>query len=169
MFENLLNLVKEHAGESIINNPAIPNERNDEAVHAASTSIFDGLKHAISSGNIGDLTSLFNGGGGNVSSSPVTQGIQSNFIQTLMSKFGLNQSQATSTAGSLIPNVLQKLVHKTNDSNDSSFDISSILGSLTGGGSGGGFDLQSLIGKFTGGGGTQGGGGLMDNIKGLFN
>lgn len=27
MFDNLLNLVKEHAGGAIVNNPAIPNEK----------------------------------------------------------------------------------------------------------------------------------------------
>ena len=166
MFENLLDLVKQHAGDAIINNPAIPNERNEEAIHAASTSIFTTLKNAIAGGNISDVTNLFNGG--NAGSSSLSQGIQGNFIQTLMSKFGLNQSQATSAAGGLIPNVLEKLVHKTNDSNDSSFDIQSILGSLTGNAGGGGMDLQGLIGKFTGG-GSSSGGGLMDNIKGLFN
>lgn len=165
MFENLLNLVKEHAGNAIINNPAIPNERNDEAVHEASNSIFTTLKDAIAGGNINEVTNLFNGG--NPASSSLTQGIQGNFIQTLMSKFGMNQSQATSTAGGLIPNVLEKLVHKTNDPNDNSFNIQGILGSLTSGAGGGGMDLQGLIGKFTGGGNSSGG--LMDNIKGLFN
>jgi hypothetical protein len=32
MLENLQDLIKQHAGDAIINNPAIPNERNDEAV-----------------------------------------------------------------------------------------------------------------------------------------
>ncbi len=168
MFENLLNLVKEHAGESIINNPAIPNERNDEAVHEASNSIFTGLKDAISGGNISELTNMFSNGSA-VGSSPVAQNIQGNFIQTLMSKFGLNQSQATGTAGNLIPNVLQSLVHKTNDPNDGSFDIQGILGKLTGGAGAGGLDLQGLIGKFAGGSTSGVGGGLIDNIKGLFN
>ena len=32
MLDNLLDLVKQHAGEAIINNPVIPTERNDEAI-----------------------------------------------------------------------------------------------------------------------------------------
>ena len=55
MLDNLFNLVKQHAGNAIINNPAIPNEQNDEAVQVASTSIFDGLKNAISGGNVNDI------------------------------------------------------------------------------------------------------------------
>ena len=41
MFDNLLKLVKENAGDAIIKNPVIPNEKNDEAIHATTTSIFD--------------------------------------------------------------------------------------------------------------------------------
>lgn len=39
MFEQLLNLVKEQAGTAIINNPDIPNERNDEAVGDVTNSL----------------------------------------------------------------------------------------------------------------------------------
>ena len=44
MFDNLLELVKSQAGDTIINNTAIPNQHNDEAVEVASSSIFDTLK-----------------------------------------------------------------------------------------------------------------------------
>lgn len=166
MFENLLNLVKENAGDAIINNPAIPNERNDEAVSLASNSIVDGLKNALSGGNLGDLTHLFNNSD-NVASSPVMQNIQGGFIQNLMDKFGLDTGTAGNIANNLLPGVLQKLVHKTNDPNDSSFDIQGILGHL---GGGSGLDIGSMVKQFAGGGGggTHGGGGILDTVKGLF-
>jgi uncharacterized protein YidB (DUF937 family) len=168
MFDNLLDLVKQHAGDAIINNPAIPNERNDEAVQEASSSIFDGLKNAVSGGNISDVMNLFQGGNDAMSSSPVAQNIQSGFIQNLMNKFGLDKNAAGGIAGNLIPQVLQKFVHKTNDPNDSSFDLQGILSKV----GGGNLDIQSLIGKFTDGGNTanttSGGGGILDTIKGLF-
>ena len=44
MLDQLISLVKEYAGDAIITNPAIPNDRNDEAVGLASNSILDGLK-----------------------------------------------------------------------------------------------------------------------------
>ena len=49
MLENLINLVRENAGDAIINNPAIPNERNEEAVQDTSNSIVSSLQNA---GNI---------------------------------------------------------------------------------------------------------------------
>ncbi len=62
--------------------------------------------------------------------------------------------------------VMGKLVHKTNDPGDNSFDLSNILGSLTGGG-----NLGDVLGKLTGGNktDTNEGGGLMDKLKGIFN
>ena len=41
MFDNLLQLIKENAGESIINNPAIPNEKNDAAIQVAGEGIMN--------------------------------------------------------------------------------------------------------------------------------
>lgn len=167
MFENLLNLVKQHAGDAIINNPAIPNEHNDEAVSMASNSIMDGLKGALAGGGVSDIVNMFNHSD-NAAASPVSQNIQGNFVQSLISRFGIDQSQAGNIASSLIPVVMQKFVHKTNDPNDSSFDIQGIVSSITGGQTSG-FDVQGLLNKFTGGGSNStSGGGLMDAVTGFF-
>lgn len=172
MLENLLDLIKQHAGSAIVDNPAIPNQHNDAAIAAAGSSIMDGLKNMIASGNTKDIVSLFNHQGGDIANTPAAQQISGNFIQTLMSKFGIAEGTASGIASNIIPAVLQKLVHKTNDPNDNSFNIQSIIGSLTGGGqqgSAGGFDIQNLIGQFTGGGNANaGGGGIMDTLKGLM-
>jgi uncharacterized protein YidB (DUF937 family) len=185
MLENLINLVKEQAGDPIVNNPAIPNEKNGEAVQEASHSIVSGLQQALQGGNLQDVMHLFSGNTA-VADNPVTQNIQGGFVQNLMHKFGLDAAQAGSIASNLIPGVLQKLVHKTNDPNDSSFDLQGILNGLSGGKTSG-FDVQGLLNKFKGGmdkngdgnvdlqdlqslfqGGGEGGG-LMDKVKGLFN
>ena len=97
--------------------------------------------------------------------------------QVCRNKFGLEQGAASGIASSLIPTVLQSLVHKTNDPNDSSFNIQNLIGSLVGGGGqqqpagGGGLDIQNILSQFTGGGntaGTGGGGGILDTLKGLM-
>jgi len=175
MLENLLDLVKQHAGSAIIDNPAIPNQHNEAAISEAGNSIMDGLKNMIASGNTQDVVNLFNHQGGDIASQPAAQQISGNFIQTLMNKFGLGEGAASGIAASLIPTVLQSLVHKTNDPNNSSFNIQSIIGSLVGGGSsnntgGGGLNIENLISQFTGGGAstTGGGGGILDTLKGLM-
>jgi hypothetical protein len=161
MFENLLNLVKQNAGDAIINNPAIPNERNDEAIADASSSIVDGLKGAIANGNINDVLNMFTGG--NAAASPVAQNIQGGFIQNLMDKFGLDGNQAGSIANNLLPSILNQFVNKTNDPKDNSFDLQDIIQKLSG--SNGGFDGQNIISQFQGGNSSSG---LMDTVKGLF-
>jgi hypothetical protein len=160
MLENLQNLVREYAGDAIINNPAIPNERNEEAVADVSSSIVSGLKTAVANGNTDEVQSLFKNGAAAAATSRVAQNIQAGFAQNLMQKFGLDPGKAGGIAGSLIPMVLQKFVHKTNDPNDKSFDLSSVLGSITGGG-GIGNIMNSL-------GGDKDGGGIMGKIGGMF-
>ncbi|HNP21541.1 MAG TPA: DUF937 domain-containing protein [Panacibacter sp.] len=150
MLENLFNLVKEHAGDAIINNPAIPNEKNDDAIHAASSSIFSGLQNAFANGGTGDIMSLFSDSQ-NSGSTSIAQNIHGGFVENLVSKLGIDSAQASSIATTLIPSVLQNFVHKTNDPNDKSFDLQGILGSLTGGG-------QSNAGT-----------GIMDMVKGFMN
>ena len=175
MLENLLDLIKQNAGSAIVDNPAIPNEHNDAAVSMAGSSIMDGLKNMISSGNTQDVVNLFNHQGGDIANTPAAQQISGGFVQNLMAKFGLGQGAASGIAASLIPMVLQKLVHQTNDPNNSNFNIQSIIGSLVGGGGAqqptagaGGLDISNILNQFTGGGASAGGGGIMDTLKGLM-
>lgn len=191
MLENLINLVKEHAGSSIINNPAIPNQQNNEAISTASNSIVGGLQNLLGGGGIKDVLKLFGGQSGNINNDhPVVQNISGNVVQDLMKKFNLDQGAASNIAGGLVPNVLQNLVNKTNDPNDNSFDIQGIFNSLSGGKTGGmniqgllgkvtaggldkdgdgDTDLQDLMSMFSGGGAAKaGGGGILDTVKGLF-
>ncbi len=44
MFENLLKLVQEYAQDAIVNNPEVPNEKNDAAIKATSDGIVTALK-----------------------------------------------------------------------------------------------------------------------------
>jgi uncharacterized protein YidB (DUF937 family) len=131
MLDNLINLVKEHAGDAIVNNSAIPNEHNDAAISSTAGSIFETLKSQASSGNLNGIMDLFKSNG----SSALSSSINSNVAGDLMKKFGLDNSQAASIAGSLIPKVMESFAKKTNDPNDSSFDMEGIMKSI--GGTGG--------------------------------
>lgn len=164
MLDNLINLVKQHAGNSIINNNVIPDSQNGEAVETASHSILNGLQGAVANGNINEVMNLFSGKQ-DVMQNPVTRHIEGGFIQNLMAKFGLDHGQASGIATSLIPTVLEKLVHKTNDPNDNSFNLQSILGQLTGGN----INAQDILSKISSSDSSGNGGGLMDKVKGFFN
>lgn len=182
MFDQLTNLVKKHAGDAIISNPSIPNEKNDEAIQDASGSIMNGLQDLLSQGGMNDVLKMFTG---QKSTNAVGQQISGGFIQNLMDKFGLNQQQAGNVADKVVPNVLADMVKKTNDPTDNSFDIQGIFNNLSGGQTSG-FNMQALLDKVKGGKLDLDGdgdtdlqdlmslikgnktGGLMDKVKGLF-
>ncbi len=193
MLEQLINMVKEQAGAAIIQNPDIPNERNDEAVADVTNNIAGGLQQALAGGQFKDVLSLLGGKGGDLQSNPLANQLSGNAIESLMNKFNLNQGQAGNVVSNLLPGVLQKLISKTNDPSDNSIDLQGIFSSLTGGKTGG-LDLQGLLGRVTQGGLDRdgdgdtdlndiismvkggaaeqqqrgGGGGMMDIVKGLF-
>ncbi len=150
MLDQLVQLVRESAQETVVANPAIPNEQNDAVIGEASHSIASGLQEALASGNVKDVMGLFNSNGQVDNSNPVVNNISGNLISSLTEKFNLNGSSAAAIAGSLIPSVLGSLVKKTNDPSDNGFSLDGIFSSLTGGSSQG-LNLGSLLGKFAGG------------------
>ena len=197
MFDQLMNLVKQYSGDAVINNPNVPNEQNDAVMSTASGSIMDTLKGMMSGGGATRVLNLFSQNSNeDVTNHPVTQNVSSNLVTTLMDKFGFDSNKAGGIASSLIPMVMSKLVSKTNDNNDNSFDLQGIFNSLSGNKTGG-MDIAGLLSKF---GGSsldknndgqvnladltaafsgnnsqtneqnpqQSGGGIMDTLKGLF-
>ena len=190
MFDQLLNLVKQQAGAAIIENPDIPNERNEEAVADVTGSLTGGLQQALAGGQFNDVLRLLGGQGGDLQNNPLAGQLSGNAITSLMDKFNLNQGQAGNIVSNLLPGVLNQFISKTNDPSDSSIDLQSIFSSLTGG-STNGLDLQGLLGRETQGGLDKdgdgdtdfgdvismvkagaslqsGGAGMMDMMKGLF-
>jgi uncharacterized membrane protein YeaQ/YmgE (transglycosylase-associated protein family) len=165
MLENLFNLVKEQGFDSVINNPEVPNEQNDAVLASATDSVAGGLQSALASGGLQSVLSMFgggnnNGGGiGSLMNNPIVQSIIGNFTNKLTNDHGISSNQASGIAGNLIPSVISSLIGKTTNPNDSSFDMNSIISSLTGGGQqqagGSGFDFNGILNKFTGGGGLD--------------
>lgn len=183
MIDQLMDLVRKHAGDAIVKNPDIPNEKNEAAIKDASTSIAGGLQGLLAQGNIKDILNMFAGKGGGTKA--VSNQVSGGLIQNLMDKFGLNNRQAENVADKVVPNVLNDMVAKTNDPADKSFDIQGIFNSLSGGQTSG-LNMQSILNKLKGGkldldgdGDTdfqdlvalvkgKGGGDIMDKVKGLF-
>lgn len=181
MLESLVNLVRENAGDAIINNPAIPNERNEEAVGDASHSIMNSLQGALQGGNVKDVLKIFSGR--TDPSNPVVQSATNDLTHNLSGKYGIDGGQASGIAGSLIPMILGQLASKTSDPSNNGFNIQDIFNQLSGGKTSG-VDMGGILNKFKGGldrdgdgdvdlsdltGMLGGGGGLMDKVKGMFN
>lgn len=188
MLEELFNLVKGSANDTVINNPDVPNEQNDAVVAEATNTVASGLRNMVAGGGLQSILSLFgnntqqDGQNNNQSllSNPIVNMMVGHFAGKLMSKFNLGGNQASSVANNLIPSVISGLINKTNDPNNSSFSIENLLNSITGGQStavaeqqqasgNSGFNFQDLISQFSGGGqsGGSGGAGLMDIVSKL--
>ena len=158
MLENLFNLIKEQGVNDVINNPVIPNEKNDAVIGDATTSVAESFQGVLAGGGLQRILSLF-GGNANTDlksslfNNPIVGNIITNFTNKLTTNHGIDGHQASSIANNLIPGVISSLISKTNNPNDRSFDFNSIIGSLTGGttGGGNGIDLQGLMGKITSG------------------
>ncbi len=166
MFENLFNLIKEQSNEAVINNPAIPNEKNDAVIADATHAVAEGMQNELASGRLSNLLSLFkgsdntqqSGGAGSLLNNPIVSGIIGNFTNKLINNHAVAPGQAGGIAGNLIPGVIGSLINKTNDPNNKSFDLSGIIQSLTGGSGGNatsgisnGLNLGGLVNQFTGG------------------
>jgi hypothetical protein len=170
MLKELFDLVRGNATETVISNPDIPNEYNDEVVAEATNTVASGFRNIVAGGGIQSLLSLFRGGSNKKSllSNPIVSMMMGHFAGKLMNKFNLNNNQANNLSGNLIPSVLGSLINRTNDPNDQNFSLEKLLGSITGKkelavqGSGGG--LQDILRQFNGN-GQGNGGGLMDIVK----
>jgi hypothetical protein len=133
MFEHLTQLVQQFGQEAVVKNNAIPNEHNEAVMEEAGNSVFSGLQKMASEGGIEQIAGLLQGNNAQDPSNPAVQQITQQLTGSLTEKFGINTNDAAGVAGSLIPQILSGLVNKNNDPNDS-FQLSDLIGTITGGG-----------------------------------
>ena len=146
MFDQLINLVKEHAGEAIIDNDDVPNENNEAVINTTAFGIMGHLKNMAGNGGLTTVTGLLKNG--ITGSSNEVSTMSSNIAHAIANQFGIAPAKANGIVQNLIPTVMNNLSNKTNDPNDDNFTMESILGSLTS--SAGGL------------------GGMMDGFKKMF-
>jgi hypothetical protein len=130
MLDQLIKLVKENAGDAIVNNPEVPNQHNDAVIEETANTIMNTMKGHVSGGNLNDITSLLKGG--NTSNNPLMSIITQQVTSKLTSKFGLSNTAVNSVVSNLIPTVMGKLSQKTNDPEDNSFSLEGIMGAIGG-------------------------------------
>lgn len=166
MLDQLLDIIKQNAGEAIIKNSAIPNEKNDAVIHEIGSSLAKGLAQAAASGNLQDVAGLLKNGSNitALASNPLVNNIVSEVVKQVSAKFNLPVSTVQSIATSLIPTVLSQFSKKVNDPNDHSIDLNTVITALGGKGS---IDIAGLAGQILGGGGKSKGG-LLGGLLGKF-
>ena len=168
MLEQIVALVKQFGQDTVVNNPDISNDVNNDVLAEATQTISGGMQNMLAGGGLQDIISMFTAGGNNKSGSqkngiggmlknPVVMMMVGHFVSKLISKFKMSPEKANSVSNALIPNVLNDLVSRTKDTSpeNDSFDLNSLISSLTGGNvatseSGGGFNFQDLIKQFSG-------------------
>ena len=138
MLDNILNLVKNIAGDAISNNAEVPANKKDIAIETTTNAVTDGLKS-----NIGNIAGLLGSG----DSSALVNTMKDTVVSALLEKVGLNSNTANSIASAVIPAVINALSGKIDDPNDK------------------GFSLESVVEAFAG---SEGIGGLLGKIGGLF-
>jgi len=145
MLDNLLNdLVKQYAGNDVINNPAVPNEKNESAISSITDGILGGLTQHAAGGGLNSIINMLTNSG-HVDET-TSQNVQGSVIDSLMGKLGLGKGVASSIAASMVPSILGALSKHSADKNNTAFDPSSILSSLTGGKTEG-MDIMSMVDK----------------------
>ena len=182
MFEKLINLIRENAGTGIINNTAIPNDKNEKAVQTAGSSIMATLQNALAGGRLSDVLGFFKEGGSG--SHGIVKEATNNYVQDLQTNVGINEVDAQVAANQVIPQSMSQLASKTADPSDNSFNIEDIFNKLSGGKTDG-MNLQGILNRFGAGkldkdrdgdvdlqdlkAMFSGSGGLMDKMKGMLN
>lgn len=143
MFDQVLQLVKDHMGSNPEISSAIPAGQEDAVHEEIANHITNGMQNqAAGAGGVGGLLSSLTGGMG--SGSPLTSAIEGGLVGSLGTKFGL-PPMATGAIAAALPGLLQKFSNKANDPNDSSISMDSITSAFSGGGNSGG-GLGSMLG-----------------------
>lgn len=186
MLDQIFNIVKQFGQDTVVDNPDVPNEHNNEVLADATKTITSGFQNVLAGGGFQNILDLFKGGGntgnagggiGGLLKNPMVTMMVGYFISKLVGKYKMAPASASNVANSLIPNALNGIINQTNDPNNAGFTLDGLIGSLTGGqqeaSGSSGFSLQNLLEQFTGGGNADAGGNsgggfdLQDIIGGL--
>jgi len=129
MFDEILNMVKDHLGNNSQVVSAIPADQQDAVHREVATHVTNELKNqAAQQGGAGGLLTKLQQEMS--SGNPIVTAIEGGLAGSLLSKFGLSPMVTGAITASL-PGLLQKFVHKANDPNDNSISKESINQSLS--------------------------------------
>jgi hypothetical protein len=156
MLDQLIQTAQQQLGPQLQQIGVKP-EQLGSIFNVAQDTVTDGLKNEATSSGLDSVMSLFNGNGGNLQSNSIVSSLSNNFVSSLASKLGMDQSMATKISGVVIPFIMQKFSGSETGSASSPTDLISKLGFG---------DITSSLGNMLG--GDDKGGDLLGGLGKLF-
>lgn len=131
MIDQIQQIVNQLTEKEVVTNQGISNNLATNVAKETGSSLMEGLQNAVSGGNMGELMNMFNGTDANsLTSNPIVKNIIESLTSKLGANVGLDAGTSGSFASSIIPQVLSMIMGKAKSGD---FNITDILGSLTGG------------------------------------
>ncbi len=121
MFNEILDLVKEHLSNSPEVANQIPDDKKEAVYNEIATHLHKGFNNneALPGGTENILSMLENAV---TSNSPLVHAIEGGIVGSLAGKFGLSPAVTGAVAGAL-PGLLQKFAHRAADPNDTAITL----------------------------------------------
>ena len=137
MLDQLFNIVRQFGQRSVVDNPQIPNQYNQQVMADATGTIANGFQNVLAGGGLASLLQLFRGrqktrSGLGMIGGPLIAMMVGHFISKLVSKYKMNPAAASNVANDLIPKSVNKLVEDTRDPGNERFTLDNLINSLTG-------------------------------------
>jgi len=131
MMDKIQQIVNQLTEKEVVGNNNISNNLAGDVAKETGSSLMEGLQNAVSGGNIGELMNMFGGSDANsLTSNPIVKSIIESLTSKLGANVGLDAGTSGSFASSIIPQILSMIMGKAKSGD---FNITDILGSLTGG------------------------------------
>jgi hypothetical protein len=132
MIEQLKQLIDQFGEQDIVKNPNIPNELNDQVKEETGNAITEGLQGLVKNGNLDMITGFLKGNNNSASSNPIFDLLSQQVVGQLGSKLKIDKNTAENVAGNMIPNVLGSLLNQAKDPNVKGFELSDLVGMISG-------------------------------------
>lgn len=127
MLDQLTKIVEQFTQKEVAENSEIDNSLAGSVAKETGSSLVDGLKSAISGGNISDIMGMASNLDVNtLSSNPIVKNIIESLSSKLSSNVGLDAETSSNFAGSVIPQILTTILSSVKKGE---FNISELLGS----------------------------------------
>jgi len=131
MIDQIQQIINQLTEKEVVNNQGIDSNLTSNVAKETGNSLIEGLQNAVSGGNMSELMNMFSGNDTNsLTSNPIVKNIIESLTSKLGANVGLDSSTSGSFASSIIPQILNMIMGKAKSGD---FNITDILGSLTGG------------------------------------